>query len=196
MFTTLTGTARIPWATTIDSLGEAEWSTAVGLATGSFAAGSTPGIQSGMANVYTALGTSTNFGPTVMVDGASFVVHPNRIFAGVPGDYSDNGVVDAADYTVWRDHLGQTFQLTNEGPFTPGEVTAEDYTFWKEQFGLPGAGSGAVGVPEPTGSQVPEPNRVSPLVGGLWNVVFAFKTWAFTQVSPSVKKAIISVETA
>src|SRR5262249_40370997 len=29
--------------------------------------------------------------------------------AGVLGDYNGNGVVDAADYTVWRDHLGQVF---------------------------------------------------------------------------------------
>ena len=32
------------------------------------------------------------------------------------GDYNDNGIVDAADYTVWRDHLGQSFALSNEEP--------------------------------------------------------------------------------
>src|SRR5262245_142524 len=34
--------------------------------------------------------------------------------AGVPGDYNKDGTVNAADYAVWRDHLGQTFQLDNE----------------------------------------------------------------------------------
>jgi hypothetical protein len=67
---------------------------------------------------------------------------------GVPGDYNNDGEVNAADYTVWRDHLGQTFQLDNEGPDTPGSVTAEDYNFWKSQFGG-GGGAAAVGVPEP-----------------------------------------------
>ena len=35
-FTTLSSTARIPWATSLDSLGDPLWSTAAGLATGSF----------------------------------------------------------------------------------------------------------------------------------------------------------------
>ena len=26
----------------------------------------------------------------------------------VPGDYNQNGIVDAADYTIWRDTLGST----------------------------------------------------------------------------------------
>ena len=30
---------------------------------------------------------------------------------GVSGDYNDDGVVDAADYTVWRDHLGSNFDF-------------------------------------------------------------------------------------
>ena len=38
--------------------------------------------------------------------------------AGVDGDYNGNGVVDAADYTVWRDSLGQT------GPISTPMVTA------------------------------------------------------------------------
>ncbi len=72
----------------------------------------------------------------------------------VAGDYNGNGVVDAADYTVWRNHLGQTFQLTNEGPGqTPGMVTPEDYSFWKTHFGETASGSGAAAqraVPEPS----------------------------------------------
>ena len=68
------------------------------------------------------------------------------VLPGVPGDYNQNGTVDAADYTVWRDHLGQTFTLTNENPAaaTPGVVDAEDYAFWKSHFGESlGSGSGA-----------------------------------------------------
>ncbi len=77
------------------------------------------------------------------------------IGSAVPGDYSGNGVVDAADYTIWRDHLNQSYQLMNEGAGqTPGTVTSEDYNFWKSHFGESGSGSGSLdntsAVPEPS----------------------------------------------
>jgi hypothetical protein len=69
--------------------------------------------------------------------------------AGNPGDYNDDGTVDAADYVVWR----------NGGPLlnetkTIGSVTSEDYVEWRANFGdVGGAGSGSgqlIGsVPEP-----------------------------------------------
>ena len=72
---------------------------------------------------------------------------------GVAGDYNDNDVVDAADYTIWRNHLNQTFQLQNEGGISPGVVDAADYAFWKSRFGATsGSGAGAASdaaVPEP-----------------------------------------------
>jgi hypothetical protein len=45
-------------------------------------------------------GTADN--PTDIEMAYEFVPKP------VPGDYNGNGIVDAADYTVWRDSLGQT----------------------------------------------------------------------------------------
>ena len=65
--------------------------------------------------------------------------------AGVAGDYNNNGVVDAADYVLWRN--GGTLQ--NDA--TPG-VQPGDYDVWRANFGkTPGSGSGldAAGVPEP-----------------------------------------------
>jgi hypothetical protein len=64
----------------------------------------------------------------------------------VQGDYNNNGVVDAADYVLWRD--GGT--LANDP--TPG-VQPADYDFWKARFGAT-SGSGAsagASVPEPSG---------------------------------------------
>jgi hypothetical protein len=62
----------------------------------------------------------------------------------LPGDYNNNGVVDAADYTVWRDHFGMSYQLPNEVPgMTPGSVTIDDYNAWKARFGNSLSGSGA-----------------------------------------------------
>ncbi len=55
------------------------------------------------------------------------------------GDFNGDGVVDAADYTVWRYGLGSTYTL-------------DDYEIWKATFGatLPGGGSAATAsVPEP-----------------------------------------------
>jgi autotransporter-associated beta strand protein len=77
------------------------------------------------------------------------------VAAGIPGDYNANGVVDGADYVLWR----------NGGPlahdFTPG-VQQSDYDFWRSRFAAttnPGSGSG-LGI----SSAVPEPSMIS-LVG-------------------------------
>jgi hypothetical protein len=71
---------------------------------------------------------------------------------GTPGDYNGDSTVNAADYTVFRDHLTQLYNLPNENPaaVTPGLVDDEDYNFWKANFG---AGGGALGSP----LAVPEP---------------------------------------
>jgi uncharacterized protein YjbI with pentapeptide repeats len=63
----------------------------------------------------------------------------------LPGDYNANGIVDAADYTVWRDRLGSSTPLPNDD--TPG-VGPDDYTRWKNNFGQTnlGSGSGAASV--------------------------------------------------
>ena len=71
------------------------------------------------------------------------------------GDYNTDGVVDAADYTVWRNKLGSGVSLPNDN--TPG-VAADDYTRWKANFGAvsPGIGDGSgaaslnATVPEPS----------------------------------------------
>ena len=48
------------------------------------------------------------------------------------GDYNSNGVVDGADYVVWR-NAGSTDVLPND--VTPGTVNASDYTVFRSNFG-------------------------------------------------------------
>jgi hypothetical protein len=66
---------------------------------------------------------------------------------GVPGDYNNNGTVDAADYVLWR----KGGPLQNEVD-TPNTVNAADYTAWRARFGNTsgsGASLDAESVPEP-----------------------------------------------
>ncbi len=67
------------------------------------------------------------------------------------GDYNQNGVVDAADYTVWRDTLGQVVAAPGAGADgnQNGFVDPGDYTFWKEHYGETVSATGAIAVPEP-----------------------------------------------
>jgi hypothetical protein len=72
----------------------------------------------------------------------------------VSGDYNLNGIVDAADYTIWRDTLGSTTDLRANGDNTgssAGSIDQADYNIWKANFGAhAGSGSGATAaVPEP-----------------------------------------------
>ncbi len=79
-------------------------------------------------------------------------IHDNILDVGVPGDYNGNGVVDAADYAIFRHYLGTSYQLGNEvSGVTPAQVTIDDYMAWQARFGnaIPGAMSSAV-IPEPT----------------------------------------------
>lgn len=76
--------------------------------------------------------------------------------AGLPGDYNQNGTVDAADYNLWRDRLGSGTSLPNDD--TAG-VGPDDYTRWKNNFGnSAGSGSSARSSTEGNVASVPEPS--------------------------------------
>jgi hypothetical protein len=74
------------------------------------------------------------------------------VLTPTPGDYNNDGIVDAADYNVWRDSLGMTSAGLAADGNNDGKVDQEDYLVWKNHFGQ-GAGSdaGSIAVPEPGG---------------------------------------------
>jgi hypothetical protein len=70
------------------------------------------------------------------LDDIGWTVVPN----GPDGDYNGNGIVDSADYVVWRKSNG----------------TPSAYTLWRNNFGATGSGAGA-GVSSSPAGAVPEP---------------------------------------
>jgi GH35 family endo-1,4-beta-xylanase len=66
------------------------------------------------------------------------------------GDYNGDGVVDAADYTVWRDTFGSATDLRADGNGNHS-IDAGDYDIWVAKFGnVYSTGPGdAAAVPEP-----------------------------------------------
>jgi hypothetical protein len=128
----------------------------------------------GAGRVVGAFDRNTFFNPPGV--GSHIDRHDNEIFAqnlvlwaanapgAVPlaGDYNSDRIVDAADFTVWRDTLGQA----NVGLAADGNgdrnVDAADYLVWKNNFGTtwPAGGGAAAG-------RLPEPTCVSASVIGL-----------------------------
>jgi hypothetical protein len=72
--------------------------------------------------------------------------------ASLAGDYNHDGIVDASDYTIWRDSFGQTGSGLAADGDNSGAVDQGDYDLWTMHFGehSPGSGAGSNGaVPEP-----------------------------------------------
>jgi hypothetical protein len=70
----------------------------------------------------------------------------------VSGDFNNNGVVDAADYVLWRNGGPLQNEIDN-----PGTVDDADYTSWQARFGAVSASGAALAsatVPEPAGALV------------------------------------------
>jgi hypothetical protein len=78
--------------------------------------------------------------------------------ASAPGDYNDDGVVDAGDYLVWRKSAGQSaISGLAADSNLDGTVDAIDYAFWAARFGqIAGSGAGSF-----NGPAVPEPESVA-----------------------------------
>ena len=113
-----------------------------------------PGGQLSLGGLFTASATEDLTGRYTTTDGLVNLLKVEFVTesVGVTGDYNNDGKVNAADYTVWRNKLNTSATLPNDS--TPGTVTVADYNVWKANYGT-SAGSGGGGL---AGSEVPEPN--------------------------------------
>jgi hypothetical protein len=94
-------------------------------------------------------GTSIPQGPEADIGAAEFVQ--------LPGDYNGNGIVDAADYVVWRKSLHQTgLPLAADGN-GDGEVDEDDYAVWRANFGRLRLTGASVAAAASTLPAIPEP---------------------------------------
>ncbi len=96
-------------------------------------------LNGSVANLGAPSGGPTNFDYKLLDTGSAI-----NLLVSIPGDFNLDGMVDGADYLVWRKNLGTTY-------------TQNDLEKWRASFGRAvgdGAGTGAdlgsaTGVPEP-----------------------------------------------
>lgn len=93
---------------------------------------------------------------------ASIEIDEFTTSAGLVGDYNLDGVVDAADYTTWRNNV-DAVTLPNRHPDNTGPVGEADYVAWKSQYGKVFGASSA----ETHGMSAPEPGVAALMVATL-----------------------------
>jgi hypothetical protein len=90
-----------------------------------------------------------------------------QVIAGFWGDYNGNGEVDAADYTLYRDSLGQAVTpFTGADGSGNGVIDVADYNVWVANFGKINALSSVAAIAA-SSSAVPEPSSVLLVLGGV-----------------------------
>lgn len=102
-------------------------------------------------------------GTTEQLDASQITTARSSSFARLipamlTGDYNNNGVVDAADYAVWRKNQGTTHTLPNDP--TGGTIGPTQYTQWRTHFGQT-AGIGTSFSPALASSTIPEPSTLA-----------------------------------
>jgi hypothetical protein len=85
--------------------------------------------------------------PIVLTSGSITV---RAAASSLAGDYNEDGTVDAADYVVWRNSLGQSGAGLQADGNGSGSIDADDYTVWRARLGQASSTGAALAiVPEP-----------------------------------------------
>jgi hypothetical protein len=169
-FTSLTSVADLPWALG-DAFDDAAWDSAARLASGTFAPGLVPGFSLGggdlmnTANVFTTLGTTTTYG-TIAEAALTTLVRTNLTGSALP-DYDDNGLVDLADYALWRNTFGQQGAGLAADGNNDGTINQGDYDLWRANFGaVAGAVASLSSAMSASTLVIPEPHTVFLFISG------------------------------
>jgi hypothetical protein len=153
-FTSLQSPTEIPWALNVP-MNTGDWVNAARLVSGTFAAGVTPAFVAGSTGqVFSTTPPALNNTFTNPVAATiTSIVRTNFVVGNA--DYNNNGIVDAADYVLWRNANGTSVSPgTSPDGNGDGLVNNLDYDLWRSHFGLAsGAGSGGSvstgAIPEP-----------------------------------------------
>jgi hypothetical protein len=96
----------------------------------------------------------SDYGTGSSLNGVSEAFFDNLMVTtpGLNADYNRNGVVDAADYVIWRKTLGQIGAGLAADADANDRVDQDDYNIWRGNFGASSAsaaGTAGATVPEP-----------------------------------------------
>jgi autotransporter-associated beta strand protein len=103
------------------------------------------------AGVWGAIGSGAQF-TSSLITGTGELRVTTFLPPALVGDYNQDGIVDSADYVLWRNNVGTT-SLPNRASGNTGPIGTADYDAWRQHFGQTIIGSGA----EVVGTAVPEP---------------------------------------
>jgi hypothetical protein len=140
-----------------------------------------PGQRILLGNIFPQVGTidpttdlsffAANSDPMAAIQTVNGVIRVGDVTVGgsQQGDFNGDGIVNLADYTVWRDNLGANNEgVINNAGNGNNLVDAADYGLWKSNFG---AGGGALAGFTGSPANVPEPGTVA--LAGLGLVIAA-----------------------
>ncbi len=96
-------------------------------------------------------------------EGISGNVDVSLTSGSVSGDFNEDGVVDAADYTVYRDNVGGLNGLPNDDGL--GVVGQLHYDLWETNYGAEGEQLTVVTVAPAAALAVPEPGSLAIVCG-------------------------------
>ena len=100
-----------------------------------------------------------------VIDAADYTVWRDnlaRTLVEMPSDYDGNGTVEQADHTVWKVTYGSTVDLRGDGN-RDNVVNAADYTIWRDNLGALSEASVVSGDIQLTSSSMDVPPASSPV---------------------------------
>ncbi len=128
----------------------------------------------GIANLMSPSGTSQQLNSTQIAT-ARASTFAQAFTPLLAGDYNGNGVVDAADYVMWRNSLNQSGTGLPADGNANGRIDTGDYTVWRSDFAGRAGGAG-IDISLQLGlAGVPEPSYVAYLAVVLGTVILSFR---------------------